>query len=937
MRNNSYKIFLLFFCWLFLNQVYGQVEYKIDNPVLPNVRDVGVMKFNGAYYLGGMGTEGGFFLSEDLVNWEGPVHVFSMDNKWTSGVTAKDYQIHAGDINYVNGTFHFYWSVNHWGTDIPTVHVGHATSSNVLGPYTEPDKESWFTNRIDPHLFIDDDGQAYFYTVKFTDGNTIWGNKMISPGKISDKPKYLFASLPRTWETYDARVAEGPWVIKYRNKYYLMYNANHTSARFGNYALGVAEANGPLDFHNGNKYPYPVVESNQVQLEDNFVDVLKYSGKEAGLLAYTFREPSKGWTQHNFKDDSWKKGKAGFGAAINLETSTRKVNTVWNSDKIWIRKGFTLNENPENIMMRVHHDGDSKVYLNGHLIYQKEGADYTSFNFGDKEKSYLRKGENTLAIESRRGPRSGYMDVSLFDMKDQEVNEILYVPGQPSIVKGPNGFEWWLVYFTMKNGGRPGQFIDRVNFFNKSLYVDGPTAGKTAAYHPLPAKPTFRDNFSYADGQKLADQWTLTAGDWILEKEEVIQSSHHSGVALVKSKPSLHYLFQTGLKIEDQQTGKVGVYAYWKDQDNWLKVGLDQKEKKWAYEIKEDGKLLTSSYDLSPEFEFNVYHTLTIHKNANSFEVRIDQLPAPGMKEIKTNFYEKGIPGLYTEGSKATFDGVLYTIGWDEFDETIRGWESPEKASDEWVTNEDGLWQNKESGLRSLLKGDFLEQYDFSFQMAAEALESKGKAGAYPIYIDADNYLQAVFDYNKQALMVTGKKEGKEVLSEEVSLAKRKPYYADMRFSDFTEKHVLLESRANIDAIEFYKKPHFKPDTTIENIHQSVKIAYKNEGQWHPLTSWQKETASHPAFDKITFDPIKTDELRFENKRAESYVYKIFVHEKLKSSYNLRVAKQQEEVIFMVDGQEVLRTENQWPASQVGLLTEDMKANFNGIMRYHLP
>jgi hypothetical protein len=66
-------------------------------------------------------------------------------------------------------------------------------------------------------------------------------------------------------------------------------------------------------------------------------------------------------------------------------------------------------------------------------------------------------------------------------------------------------------------------------------------------------------------------------------------------------------------------------------------------------------------------------------------------------------------------------------------------------------------------------------------------------------------------------------------------------------------------------------------------------------------------------------------------------VYKIFVHEKIKSTYNLRVSKQQEEIIFVVDGKEILRMNNQWGASQVGLLTEAMKASFNGIMLYHLP
>ncbi|EKC44599.1 glycoside hydrolase family 43 protein [human gut metagenome] len=74
----------------------------------------------------------------------------------------------------------------------------------------------------------------------------------------------------------DNRVAEGPWVMKYRDRYYMMYNANHTSTEWGNYQLGVAEADFPLGFQNGNKYSYPVVGCNQTQLEEKQVDLLRY-------------------------------------------------------------------------------------------------------------------------------------------------------------------------------------------------------------------------------------------------------------------------------------------------------------------------------------------------------------------------------------------------------------------------------------------------------------------------------------------------------------------------------------------------------------------------------------------------------------------------------------------------------------------------------------
>ena len=86
---------------------------NIQNPVLPGVADAGVLKYNGKYYIGGVFTNGDFYVSDDLVHWSKPIHVVSMDNDWTRGTGAKDNQIHANDMLYLNGEFHLYWSVNY--------------------------------------------------------------------------------------------------------------------------------------------------------------------------------------------------------------------------------------------------------------------------------------------------------------------------------------------------------------------------------------------------------------------------------------------------------------------------------------------------------------------------------------------------------------------------------------------------------------------------------------------------------------------------------------------------------------------------------------------------------------------------------------------------------------------------------------------------------
>ena len=332
------------FVILLLSSVMTASGQNRENPVIKRVADAGVLKYAGKYYLGGVATHGDFYVSSDLTHWDQRIHVFDLDNKWTHGTGARNNQVHADDITYSNGQFHLLFSVNYWGPDRHIVHITHATSPTITGPFREVRDDQWFENRIDPQVFRDEDGRLYLYMVKFTDGNTIWGRPMNQDFSFCGEAVQQFSSQPGTWETLDNRVAEGPFVVKYRGKYYMMYNANHTAHTFGNYRLGVCEADSPLGFNPGGKYSHPVV-----------------------------------------------------------------------------------------------------------------------------------------------GPKA---DHSLWDMYVSHENDSLFTPGQPNIVRGPNGWEWWLVY--MANKGRyRDQYVDRIHFTNNRLTVDGITDKLSEGFHPLPSLPQY--------------------------------------------------------------------------------------------------------------------------------------------------------------------------------------------------------------------------------------------------------------------------------------------------------------------------------------------------------------------------------------------------------------------------------------------------------------
>ncbi|MDR2147137.1 MAG: family 43 glycosylhydrolase [Tannerella sp.] len=693
---------------------------NIDNPVLPRVADAGVMKYNGRYYIGGVFTLGDFYVSKDLTHWEGPIHAVTMDNHWATPYGIGNEQIHANDLHYINGVFHLYWSVNHWSKERNVIHISHATADSPLGPYVEPDKTQWFENRIDAHLFQDDDGKFYFYMVKFTDGNTIWVRPMKDPATFDGEAQYIFASQPNSWETLDNRVAEGPWVIKYRDRYYLMYNANHTSPRYGNYALGVAEAASPLEFNHGNKYPHPVVKSNQ----------------------------------------------------------------------------------PE--------------------------------------------GEETAG-------------------------DLLFTPGQPNILRGPNGFEWWLIYMANRNKEPRGQYINRIHFFGNKLTVDGITDKNTPGYHPVPSLPTYQ---YFSDNNQ-----TLPA---------VNQP--------IPSIPAAHYYFEAGIKTSGSADG---IIAWQADENNWLRITLDSPAKKWRYTLKNREKEETKAFSLPSDFKANVYHTVAVFKNHSTFKVLIDNIPAPQQSVIETDFTAKGLPGIYSDNQNAEFEGITYTIGWDEYGENIAGWET----------------SATENGLRT--KGDLLDSYELSMQVSA--LSDNSLSSIYPVYIDRENYLQTDFDFEKRQFSVSGKIKGKNIYNQRFELSDWQEYYVNNVYSDFMERHFVFDDSITLDAV-------LLPQTSLLQS-DSIFVFYRKNGELQPLIPQEKTERKNPAATEIRFPPVKTNELVFtkQNDRDIS-LQKIKVHELVKPTYNLHVAKDSEIVRIFVAGKPVCEIQASFGASQVGLRTD--KADF---------
>ena len=145
------------------------------------------------------------------------------------------------------------------------------------------------------------------------------------------------------------------------------------------------------------------------------ITFLKTSEQSPQLWSYTTTQPAAGWTRVDFDDHAWARGPGGFGTT---STPGARIGTEWNTSDIWLRRVFELTSPPDSpLSLRIHHDEDVEVYLNGVQISEQAGytSDYGTHpipNAGDHP-FRLRVGRNVLSIHCHQTDGGQYVDAGL--------------------------------------------------------------------------------------------------------------------------------------------------------------------------------------------------------------------------------------------------------------------------------------------------------------------------------------------------------------------------------------------------------------------------------------------------------------------------------------------------------------------------------------------
>lgn len=142
--------------------------------------------------------------------------------------------------------------------------------------------------------------------------------------------------------------------------------------------------------------------------------ILPASDEQPYTFQYTETEPAKGWEDESYNDSSWKTGSA------PITDRKSRAKTLWQSKDIWVRRTFNFSQADVNqLMLKLHHDDNIEVYLNGKRVYDRVGwnNDFKMIAI----KNELINGKNLLAIHCANTVGGAWLDFGLVNELKQNL------------------------------------------------------------------------------------------------------------------------------------------------------------------------------------------------------------------------------------------------------------------------------------------------------------------------------------------------------------------------------------------------------------------------------------------------------------------------------------------------------------------------------------
>ena len=133
---------------------------------------------------------------------------------------------------------------------------------------------------------------------------------------------------------------------------------------------------------------------------------------------YTTALPKESWMRMRFEDASWAAGVPGFGGGGLPAMQQSRARTPWTTADIWVRATFDMKDLSLPLALRLSHDEDVEVFLNGTLVCRREGyiTDYVIHRLEGSAAAAVQKGKNLLAAHCHQTVGGQFLDVQVVDL-----------------------------------------------------------------------------------------------------------------------------------------------------------------------------------------------------------------------------------------------------------------------------------------------------------------------------------------------------------------------------------------------------------------------------------------------------------------------------------------------------------------------------------------
>jgi len=154
--------------------------------------------------------------------------------------------------------------------------------------------------------------------------------------------------------------------------------------------------------------------------EKSYKTILPAADEKNYSTQYTETNPGSDWMNAAFNDKAWQTGNAPFS-----DNTDAKAATTWKSKDLWVRRSFNVSSLPTGkVYLKLNHDDNVDVYLNGKKIYSKEGWVH-KFIYIPIDLSAFKTGSNVLAIHVANTAGGAYLDAGIVMEQTTEGSTLL--------------------------------------------------------------------------------------------------------------------------------------------------------------------------------------------------------------------------------------------------------------------------------------------------------------------------------------------------------------------------------------------------------------------------------------------------------------------------------------------------------------------------------